>query len=151
MGSIANEDMAAYGLRSPGGISATGSSWRSRWPARASQRQSAGRSPISPIPQSRPERSEKSGTTTPAARRSPRLASEPTVDPTQIRDAEDAAGQLRRLTEEPERRLRADRGRLPVRLVELRRVVDEPLGGERDVDPETVDRDAVRADVLRHP
>src|SRR5436190_1642571 len=115
-----------------------GRSWRRRWPAAASQRHSAGTSAISPMPQSRAERREKSGTSSPASRRAgarPKtswvalLASKRTVLPAEIRDAADLPGEIGRLPEEPQRRVGADAGRLPRGLVELGCVVHEALGG----------------------
>ena len=50
--------------------------------------------------------------------------------------------------EHPEDPLRRDLGRLPVRVVEVRHRGEEPLGRDRDVDAERVDRDAVRPQVL---
>src|SRR5947209_18682668 len=119
--------MAAYGLRSPGDISPMGSSCRTRWPAAASQRQNGPRSPISPMPRSCAERSAKSGTRTPAARRVPsalEAAAGDTVLAAEVGDAEHLPGEAGRLPEQPEGGLGADLRRLPVGLVELGRVVD---------------------------
>src|SRR5262245_3870450 len=67
-GSIAIALRAEYGDDSDGGISLIGSMRRRRCPARSSQRVTASRSPISPMPQLRDEGIENSGISSPARR-----------------------------------------------------------------------------------
>ena len=67
----------------------------------------------------------------------------------EIGEALDLPGERRGPGDHPEGAVGSDLGRLPVGLVQLGGVVDEALGGDRDVDPEAIDGDAVRRAAAR--